>query len=106
MPGVDWQTLSQFVETAVGNGETDVYRRAREHFDRLLIARAMQACERLSEPGRGDPRPQPRHPAGSTAKSRTCRGKSVGQTRRSDATRRRESPGLKLPRTRMRHPES
>jgi len=32
----------QFVETLMAQGEQDVYRRALEHFDRLLIARALQ----------------------------------------------------------------
>ena len=42
LPGTAWSDLSKFVETAVASGETDVYRRAREQFDRLLISRAMQ----------------------------------------------------------------
>jgi DNA-binding NtrC family response regulator len=42
LPAPDWQTLSDFVEKAVGTGRTDVYRNAREQFDRLLVLRAMQ----------------------------------------------------------------
>ncbi len=42
LPAVDWEILSKSVETAIAAGETDVYRRAREHFDRLLVSRAMQ----------------------------------------------------------------
>jgi len=38
----DWQTLSRLVETWISQGETDVYRRALEHFDRLLVSRALQ----------------------------------------------------------------
>jgi two-component system nitrogen regulation response regulator GlnG len=40
-----WDTLARFVESSIDGGETDVYRRAREHFDRLLVARAMQQAE-------------------------------------------------------------
>ena len=39
---VDWRVLSHFVEAAVGGEETDIYRRARDYFDRLLISLAMQ----------------------------------------------------------------
>jgi two-component system, NtrC family, nitrogen regulation response regulator GlnG len=39
---MDWQVLSDFVEAAMTRGEEDVYRRALEHFDRLLVMRAMQ----------------------------------------------------------------
>jgi two-component system nitrogen regulation response regulator GlnG len=39
---IDWQSLPKFVEKAIGGNETDVYRRARDQFDRLLILRAMQ----------------------------------------------------------------
>ncbi len=42
VPDVDWQVLQQFVETALADGETDIYRRAREHLDRLLIYRVMR----------------------------------------------------------------
>jgi two-component system nitrogen regulation response regulator GlnG len=42
-PGdVDSQALAQFIDTAIAAGETDVYRRARDYFDRMLILRAMQ----------------------------------------------------------------
>jgi two-component system nitrogen regulation response regulator GlnG len=39
---IDWQILPQFVEKAIGGNETDVYRRARDQFDRLLILRVLQ----------------------------------------------------------------
>lgn len=42
VPDVDWQVLQQYVETALAEGETDIYRRAREHLDRLLIFRVMR----------------------------------------------------------------
>lgn len=38
----DWQSLPQNIETWIASGETDVYRRGREHFDRLVILRVMQ----------------------------------------------------------------
>ena len=38
----DWQTLAQFVESAIAGGQMDVYRQAREQFDRLLIVRALR----------------------------------------------------------------
>lgn len=38
---IDWQSLPQFVETAIASGEHDIYRLAREQFDRLLICRVM-----------------------------------------------------------------
>lgn len=38
----DWQSLPQSVKTWIANGESDVYRRAREQFDRLIIHEAMQ----------------------------------------------------------------
>jgi len=38
IPDVDWRSLSDFVETAVAQGKKDVYRRALEHFDRLVIS--------------------------------------------------------------------
>ena len=41
MPDVDWGTLREFVETATAQGETDIYRRALERFDRLVIAHVM-----------------------------------------------------------------
>ena len=47
MPGAvigdeDWQSLPRLIENWIAHGETDVYRRALEHFDRLLVARALQ----------------------------------------------------------------
>lgn len=38
----DWQSLPQLVRTWIANGESEVYRRAREQFDRLIIHEAMQ----------------------------------------------------------------
>jgi nitrogen regulation protein NR(I) len=38
----DWQGLPRLIENWITHGETDVYRRALEHFDRLLVARALQ----------------------------------------------------------------
>jgi two-component system nitrogen regulation response regulator GlnG len=40
-PGSDWQSLAESVRTWIANGESDVYRRAREQFDRLIIHEAM-----------------------------------------------------------------
>jgi DNA-binding NtrC family response regulator len=45
LPDVDWKGLPEFVEAVMQSGETDVYRRALEHFDRLLISLAMQKAE-------------------------------------------------------------
>jgi two-component system nitrogen regulation response regulator GlnG len=42
VPDVDQGALAEFVRTAIAQGECDVYRRALEHFDRLLIASALQ----------------------------------------------------------------
>ena len=42
MPEVDWRTLSDFVETAATASETDIYRRALEQFDRLVISYVMR----------------------------------------------------------------
>jgi two-component system, NtrC family, nitrogen regulation response regulator GlnG len=42
MPDVDWATLREFVETATAQAETDIYRRALEHFDRLVISHIMR----------------------------------------------------------------
>jgi two-component system, NtrC family, nitrogen regulation response regulator GlnG len=39
---VDWRVLSEFVERSIAGDESDVYRRAREYFDRLLISRTLQ----------------------------------------------------------------
>ncbi len=38
----DWQSLSFFVDNAAACGETDVYRRALQRFDRLVIAAVMR----------------------------------------------------------------
>jgi nitrogen regulation protein NR(I) len=45
LPDVDWKGLPEFVEAVMQSGETDVYRRALEHFDRLLISLAMRKAE-------------------------------------------------------------
>ena len=42
---VDWQQVPQQVDTWMASGETDLYRRALEHFDRLMIRRAMERAE-------------------------------------------------------------
>jgi two-component system nitrogen regulation response regulator GlnG len=42
LPTPDWLSLPQQVETWIADGQTDVYRRAREQLDRLVILRAMQ----------------------------------------------------------------
>ena len=39
---VDWQTLARAVESGLLGSPTDLYRIAREHFDRLLIQRVMR----------------------------------------------------------------
>jgi len=41
----DWQHLPRQVEAWIAAGETDLYRRALEHFDRLMIRRAMDQAE-------------------------------------------------------------
>ncbi len=41
VPTVDQGALAEFVNAAIACGETDVYRRALEHFDRLLISSAL-----------------------------------------------------------------
>ncbi len=38
----DMQALQKFVDSAFKGGETDIYRRARDYFDRIVILRAMQ----------------------------------------------------------------
>jgi two-component system nitrogen regulation response regulator GlnG len=43
-PDMDWENLFQFVESSMSRGEVDVYRRAREQFDRMLILRAMRVA--------------------------------------------------------------
>jgi two-component system, NtrC family, nitrogen regulation response regulator GlnG len=42
IPEVDSQSLTQFIETAISGDEKDVYRRALENFDRLIVSRAMR----------------------------------------------------------------
>ena len=42
LPTPDWQSLPQQVEAWIANGQTNVYRRAREQLDRLVILRALQ----------------------------------------------------------------
>jgi two-component system nitrogen regulation response regulator GlnG len=42
VPDVDQGALAEFVSTAIAGGETDVYRRALEHFDRLVISSALR----------------------------------------------------------------
>jgi two-component system nitrogen regulation response regulator GlnG len=39
---VDWKALPKLVENWIANSEPNLYRRALEHLDRLLISRAMQ----------------------------------------------------------------
>lgn len=41
-PDLDWQGLGRFVDAAVAQGETDVYRRAKDYFDRLVLSRTFQ----------------------------------------------------------------
>jgi two-component system, NtrC family, nitrogen regulation response regulator GlnG len=47
MPDVDWQMLPEFVESSIARGETDVYRKALEYFDRMLVTRAMRQANGL-----------------------------------------------------------
>jgi DNA-binding NtrC family response regulator len=42
MPEVDWRSIPEFIETAAAHAEKDVYRRALEHFDRLVISSVMR----------------------------------------------------------------
>jgi two-component system nitrogen regulation response regulator GlnG len=42
LPDQTWGTLPEFVEAAVAQGETDVYRRSLEKFDRLVISHIMR----------------------------------------------------------------
>jgi two-component system, NtrC family, response regulator AtoC len=42
LPDSDWQSVPQLVRTWIANGERDIYRRAREQFDRLILSEAMQ----------------------------------------------------------------
>ena len=52
VPDVDQGALAEFVRTAIARGEGDVYRRALEHFDRLLISSALQTNQRPAESSR------------------------------------------------------
>lgn len=53
LSGSDWQTLQQQVQAWIAQGEGDVYRRAREEFDRLILQEAMrQAAGNRSQAGR------------------------------------------------------
>jgi two-component system nitrogen regulation response regulator GlnG len=42
VPDVDWQSLARAVEAALGSSRTDLYRIARENFDRLLLQRVLR----------------------------------------------------------------
>jgi len=42
LPEVDSQSLTQFITTAISDGEKEVYRRALENFDRLIISQALR----------------------------------------------------------------
>jgi two-component system nitrogen regulation response regulator GlnG len=42
VPDVAQLALEEFVKTAISRGETDVYRKALEHFDRLLVSCALE----------------------------------------------------------------
>ncbi|MGO9111423.1 MAG: sigma-54-dependent transcriptional regulator [Thermoguttaceae bacterium] len=42
LPDADQTVLTEFVNDAISRGQTDVYRRALEHFDRLLISQALR----------------------------------------------------------------
>ncbi len=42
MPDVNWRSLPDLVEAAAAQGEKDIYRRALEHFDRLVISAIMR----------------------------------------------------------------
>ena len=42
VPDADWQALPKAVEAALGGSRSDLYRVAREEFDRLLILRVMR----------------------------------------------------------------
>jgi two-component system nitrogen regulation response regulator GlnG len=41
----EWQQLAAQVDAWMASNETDIYRRALEHFDRLIVRRAMQCAE-------------------------------------------------------------
>jgi DNA-binding protein Fis len=40
----DWQALADLFEKWVAGGESDLYRRALDHFDRLIISRILADC--------------------------------------------------------------
>ena len=42
VPDTDWQSLPEFVNTACAHNEKDVYRRALERFDRLVVSSVMR----------------------------------------------------------------
>jgi two-component system, NtrC family, nitrogen regulation response regulator GlnG len=42
---VQWQQLSAEVDSWLASGETDIYRRALEYFDRIMLRRAMESAE-------------------------------------------------------------
>ncbi len=42
VPDTDWQSLPEFVDTACAHNEKDVYRRALERFDRLVVSSVMR----------------------------------------------------------------
>jgi DNA-binding NtrC family response regulator len=42
LAGSDWQSLPRSIKEWIENGESDVYRRAREQFDRLVIGEAIE----------------------------------------------------------------
>ncbi len=41
----DWQTLPELLESWLNEGDTDLYRRSLEHFDRLLVSRVLQKAD-------------------------------------------------------------
>jgi two-component system nitrogen regulation response regulator GlnG len=41
-PEMNWNALAEYVESLIARGEQDVYRRALEHFDRLVVTRAIR----------------------------------------------------------------
>ncbi len=44
IPDVDWGVLREYVEAAAAQGQTDIYRRALERFDRLVISHVMRTA--------------------------------------------------------------
>jgi len=45
MPDTNWEAIREFVEAATAKGEKDIYRRAIEQFDRLLVSYVMQHAD-------------------------------------------------------------